>query len=254
MARSRSALTLSLLRFIFATPAIKRDKVNLRLWFVCFCTYLTVVTAITLAGSHVYTDSGSTWGQLAWWLGLYVFYFSLACTFLPLPTSWFVLYLASPLGPIAIEPILRVVLVAAIGAFGTAVANTSEYHLICYLLRFGRTSRVTETRIYKWAERIFKTSPFMLQTVFNVLPLPADPVRWLAIIYGYPVGKFFLAQWAGRFIRYGLMAFAAAVFELTLLQIVVIQCALVVAAILKIVLPRIRWVLPAARRKEEQAT
>ena len=31
----------------------------------------------------------------------------------------------------------------------------------------------------------------MLQVVLNIVPVPADPVRWLAILSGYPLGKYF---------------------------------------------------------------
>lgn len=242
------------LKFIFATPNTKRDRLNLRAWFALFCLYLTAVALISLWGFDRFSETGSAQGRMVWWLGLYVFYLSLACTFVPLPTSWFVLFLASPLGPLglALGPIERVLLVAAAGAFATAVAHVNEYHLICYLLRLGRAHRITETRIYKWAERIFTLSPFLLQVSFNMVPIPADPARWLAIIHGYPLTKFFLAHWLGRFIRYGLMALVAEVLELSVVQIVVIQVLLLIIVVLKILLQRMRQSNRAIELPEDQ--
>jgi len=230
----------SLLRLIFATPTVKRDRLNLRLWFAVFCFYLAAVVVLSLWAFQVYSRTHSHGHWLLWLLGLYVFYFSLACSFVPIPTSWFVLFLASPAGGIGLDPVLRVVIVAATGAFATAVSHVNEYHLICYLLRLGKMHRVKETRIYLWAERIFEQFPFLLQFTFNVVPVPADPVRWLAIMYGYPLGKFFLAHWLGRFVRYGLMALAAEILKLTIIQIAVIQIVLLAIPVARIIGRRIQ--------------
>jgi len=219
-----------LAKFIFATPNVKRDRLAMRKWFVMFCVYLAAVAAASLWGFNWYSTTGSSTGRTIWLFGLYVFYLSLACTFVPIPTSWFVLFLASPVGGVAMWPAGRVLAVAAIGAFATAVAHINEYHVISYLMRLGKMDRVKRLRAYEWAERIFKLSPFLLQVTFNVIPIPADPARWAATIYGYPLGRFFLAHWVGRFIRYGLMAVAAEVIELTVVQIMLIQVALVVLA------------------------
>jgi membrane protein YqaA with SNARE-associated domain len=238
------------LRFV----SVDRDRLNLRAWFALYCVYMTVVVLLSLWGCRSFTESGTTWGEVVCWVGMYVFYFSLACTFVPLPTSWFVLFLASPQGPLDLNPIFRVALVAAIGGAATGIAHLNEYHVISYLLQLGKIHRVRETRIYIWAENIFKTSPFMLQMWFNVVPVPADPVRWLAIIYRYPRVKFFLAHASGRTIRYGVLAVAAVIFALSARQIVIIQMLLVILAIGKIFLPRLRSVRVITKPAEEQTT
>ena len=239
-----------LVEFIVATPAVKRDRLNMRAWFAAFCMYLAALAVVSLGAFDRYSDTGSDWGRAVWLFGLYLFYFSLACTFVPIPTSWFILFLASPVGGLPLGALWRVMVVAALGALATGVSHVNEYHVISYLLRLGRIHRVKETRIYQWSERQFVISPFLLQVAFNVIPAPADPVRWLAAIYGYPLGRFFLAHSLGRFIRYSLMALAAEVLELTLWQIAAIQCAIVAIAFSRMA---VKWTFRAAVRSDKGA-
>jgi len=241
-----------LIKLLTATPSAKHDRLNMRLWFATFCVYLAAVTAASLLALQWYGRTGCDAGRAIGLFGMFVFCFSIACTFVPIPTSWFVLLLASPVGGIALEPLPRVLIVAALGAFATAVSHVNEYHVICYLLRLGRAHRLKETRVYKWAEELFELSPFLLQLTFNVVPFPADPARWMAIIYGYPLGKFFLAHWIGRFIRYTLLAMTAEIMELTVFQIGVIQVTLVLLAIVNVIWRRGRSSKADPNRVEEQ--
>lgn len=227
-------------RFIFATPNNMRDRLNMRVWFAGFCVYLGTAALMSAWGFEAYTRTGSPAGRALWMMGLYVFYLSLACTFVPLPTSWFVLLLASPAGGLGIPVVGRIVVLAVVGAFATSVSHVNEYHVISWLLRLGKIRRLQETRAYQWAERVFTVSPFLLQVMFNVAPVPADPVRWMATIYGYPLGKFFLAHWLGRVIRYSVLAVLAVIFRLTVRQIMVIQAGLVILALSNVVWHRVR--------------
>jgi len=219
-----------LTRLFFTSPPMRHEQLNLRRWFAMFCIGMACAAAMSLFGSHAYATHGSEPGRMLWWLGLYVFYFSLASTFVPLPTAWMVLYLASPDGFAALPPIARVIAVAAIGAMATGVSHVNAYHLITWLLRLGQAHKIRQTKLVVWAEKRFATSPFGLQIVFNILPLPMDPIRWLAVTTSYPLTTFFAAQAIGRFVRYLVFATAAVIFTLSIKQIAIIQVVLVAAA------------------------
>lgn len=219
-------------RYLIATPQRMDDGLHMRRWFAFFCLFLAAVALASNWGLSCYSDSGTPWGRTIWLLCLYVFYFAIACTYVPLPTVWFVLFLASPVDGLTMLPTpARIFAVAAIGALATAVSHVNEYHTLAYLLRLGKVHKIRETRVYHWAEGQFKIWPFMLQVTLNIVPVPADPIRWLAILSGYPLIKYFLAQWLGRFIRYGIMAGMAVWLGLNLKQIAMIQGALFVVAI-----------------------
>lgn len=241
-----------------ATPNVKRDRLHMRVWFAVYCLYLAAVALGSLWALDQSARTGAAWSGTVWLLGLMVFYLSLASTFVPVPTSWLILLMASPAGGLVMGPVWRVLAVASLGAMATAISHVNEYHLICYLLRLGKIHRVRETRAYRWAEGLFSGSPFLLQVGFNVLPLPADPARWMAIGCGYPLRKFFAAHWTGRFVRYGLMGLAAEVLSLTLWEIVGIQVVLLAIPAARIVVKRMtsRPEVPADRPAtiaEEQA-
>jgi len=231
------------------------DGINLRRWFVFFVVYLAVLAAAALLSLHGYAQ-----GHLAllrvWLVALYLFYMSLCCSFFPAPTAWLVLLMASP-GVNLIDPartaellnlgreqggivaaVLTVVIVGALGGLGTALANLNEYHIFTFLLRLGRVNKVRQTAIYRTASRWFAAAPFALMTFVSLLPIPVDVVRWLAITYRYRRDHYALSSFLGRFVRYGLLAGAAACFRLGWRGIIAIQLALVVLVLLRY-LPRL---------------
>ncbi|MFA5864288.1 MAG: hypothetical protein WC975_06330 [Phycisphaerae bacterium] len=231
----------NLLLYIFATPQRKDDVLHIRAWFLFYALYMIAVCILSNWGYVHYSRTGDNIAKAVWFLGLFVFYFSLACTYIPLPTVWLILLLASPVCGLAIlTPFWWVVMVAGLGAFATSISHTNEYHFITYLLRLGKIHLLKQTRIYLWAHKQFKVWPFLLLVVFNVLPVPADPVRWLAIISGYPLVKFFLANWIGRFFRYGILAVIAESLKLNLIHIIIISAALIVLSLAGVVFQHIR--------------
>ena len=228
-----------LFKFIFATPQQTDDNLKLRHWFIVYCLYLIVLCIISSWGFAHYSSENASWAKAVWLIGLYMFYFSLACTFVPIPTSWFVLFLCSPAGGLAfIAPVYRILIVAGLGALSTGIAHLNEYHLGGYLLRLGKMRMIRQTRFYNFALRIFQSWPFMIQVALNVIPIPADPARWIAIISNYPLVKFFAAQWTGRFIRYALMGIAAELLELTITEIIILQAVLVIIPLVRLLY---RW-------------
>ncbi len=229
-----------ILELFFKSSQPTEDNLKLRHWFVIYCLYLIALSLISSWGFSRYSAENVLWAKGVWLICLYMFYFSLACTFVPIPTSWFVLFLCSPAGGLGFVPAgWRVLIVAGLGAIATGIAHLNEYHLGGYLLRLGKMRMIRQTKLYDFALKIFKTWPFMIQIVFNVIPIPADPARWIAIISNYPLVRFFLAQSSGRFIRYALMGIAAELFELTIIQIIVLQAILVIIPLLRLLY---RWI------------
>ncbi|MBN1435504.1 MAG: hypothetical protein JW936_00390 [Sedimentisphaerales bacterium] len=220
------------------------DGFNLRLWFGVFLGFLALLAGVTLAALR-FDDGGTFWPERIWLLALYLFYMSLCCTFFPAPTAWIVLLMASPMfglvSPGVLEEhfgigaeiagvwaaVLTIVVVAAVGALGTAMANLNEYHIFTYLLRFGKVSKLKETGWYQTAARYFNASPFMLIAVVSFLPIPVDVVRWLAISNRYNRILFVWANFLGRFLRYGIFAATAFYFDLRLFGIIAVQAGMI---------------------------
>jgi len=134
-------------------------------------------------------------------------YISLCCTFLPLPANWIVAAVAMQATAVAGNVWGTAVLVGTIGAAASTVANLNDYHLFTWLLRSRRIGKVRQTRLYRAAARWFAASPFFLLVLFNIIPIPVDVVRMLATTYRYPRLPFAAANFVGRLVRYGVIAF-----------------------------------------------
>ena len=194
------------------------DGVSVRRWFAFYGLYLL---AASLPLAVLVWQQGWTWQQ--WWadplavlaatgpaikLLALAIYISLCCTFLPLPTNGIVAALA--LKQVAVGPDVwtTTLAVAAVGALASTMANLNDYHLFTLLLRSRRIGGLRNTRLYRVSARWFARSPFFLVTLFNVLPIPVDVVRMLATTYRYRRLPFAAANFVGRFIRYGVIAYA----------------------------------------------
>jgi membrane protein YqaA with SNARE-associated domain len=134
-------------------------------------------------------------------------YISLCCTFLPLPTGGVVAAVAMKDAAVAEGIWATTLLVAGVGSAASTVANLNDYHLFTLMLRNRRVARVRDSRTFDRARRWFGRSPFFLLTLFNVIPIPVDVVRPLATSCRYGRGPFALANFTGRFIRYGVIAY-----------------------------------------------
>jgi len=205
------------------------DTVSVRAWFAFYAVAAAaaVLALALLAGGH-------DWQPARWWraglsaaerwqgflvvfrqapapvkllgFGLYV---SLCCTFLPLPTNGVVAAVATRQVAVAPHAAGTVLLVALVGALASTVANLNEYHLFTWMLRSRHVARVRHTRVYAAAALWFARAPFLLLIVFNILPIPIDVVRMLAITYRYPRRRFAAANFVGRFVRYAVIAAVA---------------------------------------------
>lgn len=231
--------------FLGGTPH-GHDGINLRRWFVGFVLYLTLLVGAALLCLRWWESGQDPWAQRLWLLALYLFYMSMCCTFFPAPTTWLVLLMAAPMtgliAPDAFEggmglstqtrcllaQLATIVIVAAVGAAGTAMANLNEYHLFTFFLRYGKLQKVRQTAFYEKAIRWFSTGPFLLLTAMSFIPLPVDVIRWLAITHRYRRDHYALAYFLGRLIRYGLLATTATLMQLGWQGIAAIQGGLIV--------------------------
>ncbi|MFW6133056.1 MAG: VTT domain-containing protein, partial [Planctomycetota bacterium] len=137
----------------------------------------------------------------------FALYLSVCCTFLPLPTGWIVAGVATRQAAVTGELWTTVLVVAVVGGLASTVANLNDYHLMTWILRSRRVARVRDTRAYRVAARWFARAPFSILVVFNVLPIPVDVIRMLAATSRYPRAPFAAANFIGRSLRYGVIAF-----------------------------------------------
>ena len=228
------------------------EKLNLRPWFYGFLAYTIGLTLTARIAFGAYSGGG---GQIAfqiWALSLFLFYMSLCCTFFPAPTTFMVLGFGSPIvgliGPaqaagLGETPLvlLTATIVAAVGALGTGLANLNEYHIWTFLLRFRPLGRVRQTRTHERAAEWFARAPFLVLAAISFIPIPVDVVRWLAISSRYQRGRYFLAYFCGRFVRYFLIAGFAAQLQMGVSTIIAIQGLLILLALTRGVPKLIRW-------------
>jgi membrane protein YqaA with SNARE-associated domain len=214
------------------------DRLNLRRWFVFFVCWLAALALLARTGLVAY-EGGSRAGMALWLAALYVFYMSLCCTFFPAPTTWIVMMVASGYvaGELGVQGhmVARMLVVACLGALGTAMANLNEYHIFTFLLRYGRLAHIRKTRIYAVASRWFGIRPFWTIVLFSFIPIPVDVIRWLAITYRYPRLPYFVAYYMGRWVRYAGLAAVTIWGNLQWYHILIVQCAVALLALIKIV-------------------
>ena len=202
-----------------------------RAWFVFFLAWMVGWTALALSYYGRY-ELGDPVAVRVWLLALTCFYLSLANTFLPLPTAWIVFLLAAPEYTLVQTAWLRVLFVGGVLSVATVVANLNEYHLLAFLLRFGLGRRIRRARVYGWAVGWFDRAPFQILMLVAFVPIPVDALRWLAVLRGYSRRRFALAYLVGRGTRYVVFAACSMLLALSLGQILLLQAALIAAALL----------------------
>ena len=137
---------------------------------------------------------------------IYTVYLAVACTVLPLNTGWLVSMLAMRQFHIADGLWATTLIIATVGATASMIANIHDYHLFTWILRNKSAARIRHTRFYRKAERWFSRRPFVLVAAFNLIPIPVDVVRLLAVSYRYPLRRFAAANFLGRWVRYAVIA------------------------------------------------
>jgi membrane protein YqaA with SNARE-associated domain len=128
----------------------------------------------------------------------YFVYMCLACQFFPIPT----------LPPIAFAAkIFHPMLIAAVGAMGTCIANLNDYVILGWLFRHKRVRKIRDIHSYKRLLTFFDRFAFLTLSVAAFLPIPLDVIRLLAISRAYSFPKYVAATFVGRFPRYLIIAY-----------------------------------------------
>ncbi len=182
------------------------DGLVLRRWFYAYAVGLAAVLAAQDFGLFPVS-----WSMMT----VYFFYMAIACTFCPVPTAWFVMYMA---GMAEWNPLL----VTVVGTVGTGLANLTDYYILTFLLRQRRIGIVRTTRWYKRAEAWFERQPFWTLTAASFIPIPIDVVRLLAISARYSRLKFAAASLIGRAPRYAALAYLAQQLKKSQLPLVIV--------------------------------
>ena len=172
-------------------PRHTRD-ISAKKWIAVFAVFLVVAGSLYLLSREV--DSLARFEVLL----ILLLYTSVACTFLPLPTAWIILWASRETGPLS---------VALIAAVGTCIANLHDYYILNYLFGLDRIRKIKKTRLYVSAVKWFERAPFLTLAAASFVPIPIDIVRILAVSTGYSRLKYTLATFAGRFPRYMLLAY-----------------------------------------------
>jgi membrane protein YqaA with SNARE-associated domain len=217
---------------------LRHERLSLRAWFLPFFAMLAVLAAV-----YFLSGKGSTTAHVALLFG----YLSLACTFLPLPTAWLVMWMGAPAegGGCGLHPLL----VATVGAMGTAVGNLNDYYLLTFLYQYKPVQKI---RAYGWYRKVaawYNRAPFGTLAAASFLPIPIDFVRLLAISEGYSRTKFVLGSLVGRWPRYFLFALAADQFKLGWQWIVGIAGATIVLGLWRGLPPLARKLADWLRRR-----
>jgi hypothetical protein len=146
----------------------------------------------------------------------------------------------SPVVPVAFEPLVmeaaKFHAAGAVTAVGLGVCLYMEYlnwHLYAWLWGWRRLASVRAGRWVRWGLGQFGRAPFRTVVIFAVTPLPFWVVRSLAILHGYPLGRFLLATALGRLPRLYAYAWLGAALRVPTLSLVgvVVGTAVVAAGI-----------------------
>ncbi len=233
------------------------DDVSVRRWFIAYAAVFAAacVVVVVLAGRQGQTLSAWTSDPIRAFtestpiakLAGFAGYLSLCCTFLPLPTGWAVAAVATRQAAVADNLMATMLLVAAAGAVGSTLANLNDYHLFTWLLRRRRIASVRDTSAHRAAARWFAKAPFAILVVFNLVPIPVDIVRMLATSCRYSRWPFAAANFIGRFLRYGVIAFVTYRWNLGWLAVVALLGLAIILGMLRLLSGMVRKL--SARRQ-----
>ncbi|MCD6377431.1 MAG: VTT domain-containing protein [Planctomycetes bacterium] len=195
---------------------IGQDNLSLKRWIGVYgtCLLALLIPAIVLAVHSKISlirlirspaNSAASAGTMLKLL-IFAIYMSISSTFIPLPTGVMVSAVALRDFAPAATLIGTVVIVASIGAAATTMANLNDFHIFTWMIRHKRIAKVHSTKLYSRALEWFSRRPFTLLMIFNILPVPIDVVRMLSASHRYPLKRFIVANFIGRWIRYAIIA------------------------------------------------
>ena len=236
-----------------ADPLAAGDGISVGAWFGAYAVALGVAIAALAIMLH---GHGWTWTWSPARIGeqmqvmdagakLLIFgvYVSLCCTFLPMPTNAIVAAVATQEAAVTGELWTTVLAVALVGATASTIANLNDYHLFTLALRHRHVGRIRHTRLYDASARWFARSPFAILVIFNIVPIPIDVIRMLAVTYRYPRGAFAAANFVGRLVRYAVIAFVTFHWNLGWIAVAVLLGLAVALALAKVLGPAVRKIV-----------
>ena len=192
--------------------------ISYRIWFGSFVVFFALITLL-----FYYKVIDSRYAMLVGYLA----YMSLACSFFPLPTAWITLW--------AVMEFQHPVIVAAVGALGTTIANMNDYYLLTFFFKYDAVARIRKKKYYLRAVQWFDRFPFGVLSAASFLPIPVDVVRLLAISRRYRRSRFAAASFAGRFPRYLIFTMLGHELKLGWPVIIAVLCATAAVGLLRIV-------------------
>ena len=137
---------------------------------------------------------------------------------IPFPTMTVAIFLGKSHSPL---------LVAAVGASGSAVASVIIYYLLTGLSKRKRMRRIRDNRLVRSLQALTRKSPFLSLTLFNLIPLPIEPARFSAILNRYSIARYVTAISLGRFARYFLLAALGEAFRVPNSVLLILTVALI---------------------------
>ena len=157
----------------------------------------------------------------------------------------------APFLPATYEPILMAfgqiyppLVVASLGIAGTLSIEFVNYYLYGKLIHLEATRRLRENMIVQATVRLFGRAPFFTVWLCSWSLLPYWAIRVVAPLAGYPIGKYLLATFLGRFPR--LWFFAA------LGQYLQIDIRILAAVTVGAILIGVLVLAPRSRRKARE--
>jgi uncharacterized membrane protein YdjX (TVP38/TMEM64 family) len=137
---------------------------------------------------------------------------------IPFPTMTVAIFLGKSYSPL---------LVAAVGAAGSAIASVIIYYLLTGLSKRKRMRRIKDNRLARSLRALTRRSPFLSLALFNLIPLPIEPARFSAILNRYSIARYVTAISLGRFARYFLLATLGEAFRVPNSVLLVLTAALI---------------------------
>ncbi len=133
-----------------------------------------------------------------WWqLSVFFWYSIPGNSFLWLPHEPAVIYAGAIFAP---------ALVAATGGVATMVASIVDHAVFTRTLKIEGVAKVKQTRIMRFCVKLFNRQPFGTIVIFAFSPIPFYPIRLMAPMANYPMGRYVSAVVIGRVPRYFLLA------------------------------------------------
>jgi len=114
----------------------------------------------------------------------------------------------SPIFPATYEPVLMLAgrvyqpwIIAAVGTAGTLYIEYINYYLYRYAVFHPKLDQARNNIWVRTTVDLFRRSPFLAIVIVAFTPLPYWAIRILGPLARYPIGKYLLATFIGRFPR-----------------------------------------------------